>query len=69
MQVGEITEGDQTKEFLITGSRDKSLMIWDIQEKADNDLDKEWGVAKKVMKGICSFRSDSSFFRSLPLRQ
>lgn len=51
MQVGEITEGDQTKEFLITGSRDKSLMIWDIQEKNDTDVDKEWGVPKKVLKG------------------
>lgn len=51
MQVGEITEGDQTKEFLISGSRDKSLMIWDIQEKSDTDVDKEWGVPKKVLKG------------------
>lgn len=51
MQVGEITEGDQTKEFLISGSRDKTLMIWDIQEKADSDLDKEWGIPKKVLKG------------------
>lgn len=55
MQVGEIVEGDQTKEFLITGSRDKSLMIWDIQEKADNDTDKEWGVPRKVLKGMAIF--------------
>ncbi len=47
MQVGEV-EG---KEFLITGSRDKSLMIWDIQEKGDTDADKEWGVPKKIFKG------------------
>jgi hypothetical protein len=26
-------------------------MIWDIQEKSDNDGDKEWGVPKKVLKG------------------
>lgn len=51
MQVGEVVEGDQTKEFLITGSRDKSLMIWDIQEKSDSDPEKEWGVPKKVLKG------------------
>jgi guanine nucleotide-binding protein subunit beta-2-like 1 protein len=51
MQVGEITEGEQTREFLITGSRDKSLMIWDIQEKGDSDPDKEWGVPKKILKG------------------
>ena len=56
MQVGGITEGDQTKEFLITGSRDKSIMLWDIQEKADNDTDKEWGIPKKILKGIHDFR-------------
>jgi len=26
-------------------------MIWDIQEKSDNDVDKEWGVPKKILKG------------------
>ncbi|TNV80077.1 hypothetical protein FGO68_gene12687 [Halteria grandinella] len=31
MEVGEIVEGDQTREFLISGSRDKSLMVWDNQ--------------------------------------
>lgn len=51
MQVGEIQEGNETKEFLISGSRDKSIMVWDIQERTDVDADKEWGVAKKVMKG------------------
>ena len=51
MQVGEVVDGDQKKEFLITGSRDKSLMIWDIQEKGDADADKEWGVPRKIFKG------------------
>ena len=51
MEVGEIVDGDQTKEFLISGSRDKTLMVWDIQEKNDTDADKEWGVPKKVFKG------------------
>ena len=51
MQVGEIVDGDQKKEFLISGSRDKSLMIWDIQEKGDTDADKEWGVPRKIFKG------------------
>ena len=51
MQVGEVADGDQTKEFLITGSRDKSLMIWDIQEKSETDADKEWGVPRKIFKG------------------
>lgn len=26
-------------------------MIWDIQEKSETDVDKEWGVPKKVLKG------------------
>ena len=51
MQVGEVEDGGQKKEFLITGSRDKTLMIWDIQEKGDTDADKEWGVPRKVFKG------------------
>ena len=51
MQVGEITEGDTTKEFLVSGSRDKTVMIWDIVERNDTDPDKEWGVPKKVLKG------------------
>ena len=51
MQVGEIVDGENTKEFLISASRDKSIMVWDIQEKVDNDVDKEWGVPKKVLKG------------------
>lgn len=55
MQVGETIDGDQTREFLITGSRDKSLMIWDIQEKSDTDADKEWGVPRKIFKGNFEF--------------
>jgi len=37
MQVGEEVVGDETREFLITGSRDKSLMIWDIIERSDTE--------------------------------
>jgi hypothetical protein len=29
-------------------------MVWDIQEKNDTDVDKEWGVPKKVLKGKIS---------------
>lgn len=35
-------------------------MIWDIQEKNETDVDKEWGVAKKVLKGHSHFISDLS---------
>jgi hypothetical protein len=51
MQVGEVEDGGQKKEFLITGSRDKTLMVWDIQEKGDTDADKEWGIPRKIFKG------------------
>ena len=70
MQVGEVVDGDQKKEFLITGSRDKSLMIWDIQEKGDADADKEWGVPRKIFKGKQWISSYMSFLnRPLSLRQ
>jgi len=58
MQVGEVVDGDQTREFLITGSRDKTLIVWDIVEKSDTDADKEWGVPKRVFKGHSHFVSD-----------
>ena len=51
MQVGEEVVGDETKEFLISGSRDKSIMIWDIIERKDTDEEKEWGVPRKILKG------------------
>ena len=69
MEVGEVIDGDQTKEFLITGSRDRSLMIWDIQEKGDTDADKEWGVPKKIFKGKLSFFAKFLSIRSLSLRE
>ena len=51
MQVGEEVVGDETKEFLISGSRDKSIMIWDIVERKDTDEEKEWGIPRKILKG------------------
>lgn len=69
MQVGEVADGDSTKEFLITGSRDKSVMVWDIQEKNDTDVDKEWGIPKKIMKGKFRGLVLEVIFRSLSLHQ
>ena len=37
MKVGWVTEGDTTKEFLVTGSRDNSIIVWHIEEKSDYD--------------------------------
>jgi guanine nucleotide-binding protein subunit beta-2-like 1 protein len=59
MKVGEEeVSKDNYKEFLITGSRDKSLIIWDIAPSADTDEDKAWGQPRKVMKGHSHFISD-----------
>ena len=59
MQVGEDTLPDgSTREFLISGSRDKSVMLWDIIEKSDTDLEREWGVPKKILKGHSHFIED-----------
>jgi len=58
MQVGEETVGEETREFLISGSRDKSVLIWDIIERKDTDEEKEWGVPRKTLKGHSHFISD-----------
>jgi WD40 repeat protein len=69
MQVGEITEGEVTREFLVSGGRDKSLIIWDIQEKADSDPEKEWGAPKKVLRGRSFYFRISDRNRPLSLHQ
>jgi hypothetical protein len=45
----------ETKEFLISGSRDKTVMIWNIIERKETDEEKEWGVPRKVLKGHSHF--------------
>jgi guanine nucleotide-binding protein subunit beta-2-like 1 protein len=60
MQVGEeqVPGSEETQEFLISGSRDKTLMIWDIVEKKETDEDKEWGYPRRVLKGHSHFIND-----------
>jgi hypothetical protein len=58
MQVGEETVGEETREFLISGSRDKTVMIWDIIERKDTDEEKEWGSQRRVLKGHSHFIQD-----------
>merc|ERR1711935_282196 len=59
MKVGEEEVAKDTyREFLISGSRDRSLMIWDLAEKTDADDDKELGKARKIMTGHSHFVSD-----------
>eukprot|EP00826_Nyctotherus_ovalis_P027371 TRINITY_DN213_c0_g1_i11.p1 TRINITY_DN213_c0_g1~~TRINITY_DN213_c0_g1_i11.p1 ORF type:complete len:352 (+),score=132.82 TRINITY_DN213_c0_g1_i11:249-1304(+) len=42
-----------TKEFLITGSRDKSMLIWDVNSEADEK--EELGKPRKMLKGHSHF--------------
>ena len=59
MKVGEEEIAKDTyKEFLISGSRDRSLIIWDIDQAADTDEEKEWGLPRKIMTGHSHFISD-----------
>jgi hypothetical protein len=44
-------------------------MVWDIQEKNDTDVDKEWGIPKKIMKGKNNFPVLVVIYRSLSLHQ
>jgi guanine nucleotide-binding protein subunit beta-2-like 1 protein len=59
MKVGEEeVSKDVTKEFLISGSRDHSLIKWVIDEASDADSEKEWGYMHKRMTGHSHFISD-----------
>jgi guanine nucleotide-binding protein subunit beta-2-like 1 protein len=49
---------DTYKEFVISGSRDKTLIIWDLHPIADTDEEKEWGQPRKTLKGHSHFISD-----------
>jgi guanine nucleotide-binding protein subunit beta-2-like 1 protein len=58
MKIGEEEVAkDQYREFLISGSRDKTLMIWDLAEKSDEE-GAEMGRARKVLSGHSHFISD-----------
>ena len=54
----EAVSGDTYKEFLISGSRDRTLLIWDLNEKSDADEEKEMGKPRKVLTGHSHFISD-----------
>ena len=59
MKMGEEEiEKDTYREFLISGSRDQTLIIWDLSFPSDADDDKEWGVPRKVLSGHSHFVSD-----------
>ena len=59
MKMGEEEVGKDTyKEFLISGSRDRSLIIWDLSQAEQTDEEKAWGKPRKILKGHSHFISD-----------
>jgi WD40 repeat protein len=63
LQVGqEKLEDGSVKDFVVSGSRDKSVMIWDIYDK--NDDSEEFGVPRKILKG--KLKTSDATYRSRP---
>jgi len=59
MKIGEEEVGKDTyKEFLLSGSRDQTLIIWDLNPSNDAEDDREWGTPRKVLTGHSHFISD-----------
>ena len=51
LAVGEEQVGDEKVEFLLSGSRDKTLIKWELDTKKDDEPDKEWGKPRKMFTG------------------
>jgi guanine nucleotide-binding protein subunit beta-2-like 1 protein len=59
MKIGEEEVGkDQYREFLLSGSRDNSLLLWDLYDKTDADEEREMGKPRRTLKGHSHFVSD-----------
>ena len=51
LAVGEEEVDGETVEFLLSGSRDKTLIKWELDTKKDDEPDKEWGKPKRMFTG------------------
>merc|ERR1739844_555635 len=58
LAVGEESVGDEKVEFLMSGSRDKTLIKWELDTKKDDEPDKEWGKPKRMFTGHSHFISE-----------
>ena len=58
LAVGEEEIDGQRKEFLLSGSRDRTLIKWELEPKREEEEDKEWGRPKKLMTGHSHFVSE-----------
>lgn len=51
LAVGEEEVGGERVEFLLSGSRDKTMIKWTLDPKKDEDDDREWGKPRKLYTG------------------
>ena len=52
------TGASASREFLISGGRDNTLISWDLIEVTDADEEKDAGIPKRIMTGHSHFISD-----------
>lgn len=57
LAVGEETVGDEKVEFLLSGSRDKTLIKWELDARKDDEEDREWGRPRRMFTGHSHFVS------------
>ena len=57
LQVGTTADG---KEFLISGSRDRKVILWRIEENKPSDTSESWGYPNRVLSGHSHFVEDIS---------
>merc|ERR1712045_879470 len=58
LAVGEEEVDGERVEFLMSGSRDKTLIKWQLTPTKDEDEDKAWGMPRKLMTGHSHFVSE-----------
>jgi len=69
LAVGEEVVGKDKKEFLMSGSRDRTLIKWDLDDKKDDEEDREWGRPRKMYTGKLFKKYLITAHRPLPLHQ
>jgi hypothetical protein len=70
LAVGEELVGNNKVEFLLSGSRDRTLIKWDLEgDKKDDDEDREWGRPRKMYTGKLQIEILMFHIRPLPLHQ
>jgi guanine nucleotide-binding protein subunit beta-2-like 1 protein len=58
LAVGDEEVDGQRQEFLMSGSRDKTMIKWELDYKKDEDEDREWGKPKRLYTGHSHFVSE-----------